>query len=303
MEITKRSYSSSANLGPGYDILSLSHSAFYDSVRIEANNKNGNIKIISANTPEDPNMNTAGLSVKKIMQDRGINDGLNIYIDKGIPIGLGLGSSGASSSAAVKAFDELFDLKLSKDEMVYYSMQGEIAACGSAHPDNVSSGIYGGMTLISSNNPVKVKKIKVNYNLKLLLVIPELDLKNKTEYARSLVPKNIDMASHVKHMSYISTMIYGIMSGDRESIRLGMNDDIVETSRSPLFPYYKHVKDKAIENNAISACVSGAGPTMLILIDEYTKKNDLLAGVKNIMNSFGMVFRIIETDIMEEYND
>jgi len=239
----------------------------------------------------------------KIMEDKNINEKINIYIDKGIPIGLGLGSSGASSSAAVKAFNELFDLNLNNDEMVYYSMYGEIAAAGSAHPDNVSSGIYGGLTLISSNNPVKVKKIDINYDLKLLLIIPEIDIKNKTMYARSLVPENLNIKEYVKNSGYLATLIYGFIKGDRESIRYGMNDEIVEKARKIMFPYYDNIKEKAIKNNAVSACVSGAGPTILIFIDEYSNKNNILKDIENIMYSFKTNYKIIETDIMEGYYD
>ncbi len=301
MESEKISYSSSANLGPGYDILSLSHKAFFDKVRIETSNGSEKIMIISENTPLNPEKNTAGLSIMKIMEDKNINEKINIYIEKGIPIGLGLGSSGASSSAAVKAFNELFDLNLSNDEMVYYSMYGEIAAAGSAHPDNVSSGIYGGLTLITSVEPLNVKKIDINYDLNILLIIPEMNMNNKTMYARSLVPKTVDMTDHIKNSEYLSELIYGFLKGDRNSIRYGMNDVIVERARSPMFPYYYAIKEKAIKNNAISACISGAGPTILIFIDEYSDKNNILNDVKNIMSSFKTDYKIIETDIMEGY--
>ncbi len=303
MESEKISYSSSANLGPGYDILSLSHRAFFDRVKIETSNGNERIRIISEKTPLNPEKNTAGLSIMKIMDDKNINEKINIYIEKGVPIGLGLGSSGASSSAAVKAFNELFDLNLNKDEMIYYSMYGEIAAAGSAHPDNVSSGIYGGLTLITSSDPLRVKKIDINYDLKLLLIIPDVSMYNKTRYARSLVPKQIDIRDHVKNSGYLATLIYGFTSGDRDSIRYGMNDGIVEKARSAMFSYYYDIKEKAIKNNAISVCVSGAGPTILIFIDEYSNKNNILNDIKNIMYSFKTGYKIIETDIMEGYYD
>ena len=302
MEVTKRSYSSSANLGPGYDILSLAHMAFFDSVTLKKTGENS-IKIISDSTPENPENNSAGLGVLKILEDKGINQGLELKITKGVPIGLGLGSSGASSSAAVKAVNELLGLDMSPDEMVYYSMYGEIAACGSAHPDNVSSGIYGGLTLISSTSPVKVRKIKINYDMKLILIIPEANIKKKTQQARSMVPANISMAEHVLHSSRISTMLYGFMNGDRDAIREGMMDDIVEKSRESMFPYYREIRDKAISGNAVSSCVSGAGPSILIFTDENTKKDKIISDVKRIMDSYELKYNIKETSILEEYND
>ncbi|WP_276929085.1 homoserine kinase [Ferroplasma acidiphilum] len=302
MEVTKKSYSSSANLGPGYDILSLGHKAFFDSVTVKHNNSNG-VKIISNSTPEEPDKNTAGLSILKIMEDKGIKTGLDITIKKGVPIGLGLGSSGASSSAAVRSVNELLDLGMGKDEMVYYSMYGEIAACGSAHPDNVSSGIYGGLTLISSTSPVKVKKIDINCDFNLVLVIPDISMKNKTRYARSIVPQSIKMEEHIVHTSRISTMLYGFMKGDRDAIREGMNDDIVERSREAMFPFYRDIKEKVINRNAVSACISGAGPTMLIFTDDKTRKDEMLGDIKNVMGSYNTDYSIRETGILEGLDD
>ncbi len=298
MEVTKKSYSSSANLGPGYDILSLGHMAFFDSVAIKENNT-GKVRIISNSTPGEPDKNTAGLSVLKIMEDKGIKTGLDLTIKKGVPIGLGLGSSGASSSAAVRSVNELLNLGMGKDEMVYYSMYGEIAACGSPHPDNVSSGIYGGLTLISSISPVKVRKIDIDCNLKPVLVIPDASIKDKTRYARSIVPQSIKMQEHIIHTSRISTMLYGFMKGDRDAIREGMNDDIVEHSREALFPFYRNIKDKAIKRNAVSACISGAGPTMLIFTDDKTEKDEMFNDVKNIMEAYHTGYSIRETKILE----
>ena len=302
MEVTRRSYSSSANLGPGYDILSLAHKAFFDSVTVKKTGGTG-IKIISDSTPENPENNSAGLSVLKILGDRGIKDGIEVRINKGVPIGLGLGSSGASSSASVKAVNELFELNMSSDEMVYYSMYGEIAACGSAHPDNVSSGIYGGLTLISSTSPVRVRKVKINYEMSLLLIIPYSHMEKKTQQARSMVPDKISMTDHVLHASRISTMLYGFMNGDRDAIREGMMDDIVEKSREALFPYYRQIREKAIAGNAISTCVSGAGPSILIFTDENTKKDEIISNIDRIMKSYNVDYNIKETSILEDYDD
>lgn len=301
MEVTKRSYSSSANLGPGYDILSMAHKAFFDAVSVNKTD-NGKIKIISDSTPEEPKKNTAGLSILKLLEDKGIKCGLELKIKKGVPVGLGLGSSGASASAAVKAVNELMNLGMGMDEMVYYSMYGEIAACGSAHPDNVSSGIYGGLTLISSNSPVKVRKIELNLEAELLLVIPDQDKKEKTRYARSIVPDTIKMEEHVLHSSRISTMLYGFMKGDRDAVREGMNDDIVERSREAMFPFYRKIKENSLKRNAISACVSGAGPSILIFVDQHTAKKELINDIKDVMNLYGS-YNIKETTIQEGYDE
>ncbi|AAT43061.1 homoserine kinase [Picrophilus oshimae] len=296
------SYSSSANLGPGYDILSMGHDAFYDEVEVLEDHSNG-IRISGDGIPLDYKKNTAGLSASMILNDYGIKTGIKINIKKGIPAGLGLGSSGASAAAAVRAINKLFNLGMSHDEMVHYSMHGEIAACGSAHPDNVSSGIYGGITLVQSKNPVKIKKLKINLNFSILLVIPELFMENKTMYARSLVPSKITMDEHIESTQRLSSLISGLITGDRDLVSYGMNDNIVERARIKMFPYYYDLKRRVIENNAISACISGAGPTVLILYDDKSDYNGILRSVDDVMRSYNIKYILKKSRIMEAYND
>jgi len=97
-------YSSTANLGPGFDVFGLGLDFFYDTVSIhKLATKNGKIKIAldkNVNIPSSAKQNSASLSVMKIAQKFKIRNDLEIRITKGVPIGLGLGSSAASSAAA-----------------------------------------------------------------------------------------------------------------------------------------------------------------------------------------------------------
>ncbi|MEM4912163.1 MAG: homoserine kinase, partial [Metallosphaera sp.] len=116
MECKKaRAYSSSANLGSGFDILSMAHTAFFDTVEICVENKNSGDIVIESNSniPLEPTKNSATYPIVRIMEERGIKASLRVKVIKGIPEGLGLGSSGASAAAAVMAFNNLFKLNLS----------------------------------------------------------------------------------------------------------------------------------------------------------------------------------------------
>jgi homoserine kinase len=107
--------SSTANLGPGFDVFGLGLDVFYDTVSIhKLVTKNARIKITldkNVSIPYTVKQNSASLSVMKIAQKFKIRNDLEIRITKGVPIGLGLGSSAASSAAAVIAFNELFQCK------------------------------------------------------------------------------------------------------------------------------------------------------------------------------------------------
>ncbi|MHB8562079.1 MAG: GHMP family kinase ATP-binding protein, partial [Thermoplasmataceae archaeon] len=100
-KITVKAFSTSANLGPGYDVLALAHNAFRDDLVMEKNPNSpyGSIKIIADGVPEEVEKNSAGLSLLKLFHHYGIKESVKIHIRKHVPIGAGLGGSGCSSAS------------------------------------------------------------------------------------------------------------------------------------------------------------------------------------------------------------
>lgn len=297
--VTCIAYSSSANLGPGYDVLAIAHSAYYDKVSLTElkGTENGKIRIIGNDVPEIPEHNTAGLSLIKLFEDKGIKESIEIKIKKGVPHGLGVGSSGASASAAVCAANELFNLDLTMDEMVYYAMQGEVASSGTPHADNVGASLYGGMIIVQSLNPLRIKKIKITDHFNFLMIIPHSYIQGKTRKAREMVPKRIETTKYVENSRYLSSLISGFVYEDRDLIREGMNDSIIEVSRQSLFPFYKEIKEFALKHGAAGACISGAGPTILIVSDGQTEEEKIIEESKNIIHRYGIESSYVRSSI------
>ena len=231
--ITSVAYSSSANLGPGYDVLAIAHNAFYDRVTVTDDERVGGdqVRIVSDNTPHRAENNTAGLALLNLLNEKGLKNRITIKIEKGIPFGLGLGSSGASSAAAVYSANVLLNLGLSLEELTYYAMKGEVAASGSPHADNVSASIFGDLVLVNSVNPLKVRKLKVSEKFSFLAIMPHVFIQNKTKMAREMVPGKVEMTKVVQNTRYLSSLIAGLVTGDRELVREGMNASIVEQAR------------------------------------------------------------------------
>jgi len=288
--------SSSANLGSGFDILSLAHDAFFDEV--EACIADGGVKVITegnSDIPNDPTKNSAGFAVMSLLKDHGIKDGVVLKVRKGIPAGLGLGSSGASAAAAVAAVNSLFSLSLSKDSLVKYSMMGEGAVAGSPHPDNVAASIFGGFVAVVGERTLN---LNVEYkDLRFLLFIPNQVSKDKTKKARELVPKTVEMSNYVKNMKYGFSLVLGLERGDRDLIRNGLNDEIVEKARLPMFPYYPKLKEISISRNAIGACVSGAGPSVIVFVDGDSDVKSIEAEGVKLMESMGYQSQVKEAKI------
>ena len=105
--ITVKAPSSTANLGPGFDVFGLAIDAFFDEITLTKIKKG--IRIITdEDIPTNPENNTAGLVVKNMKKKFRVSNGIEIKIKKGIPAGFGMGSSAGSAAAAAVAFDKLF---------------------------------------------------------------------------------------------------------------------------------------------------------------------------------------------------
>ncbi len=292
-------YSSSANLGPGFDTLGLAHDASRNRVKLELLEPSGKIELalVCDGLPTNPKENTASLAIEKVLASRGIKGRFRVTVNNEIPMGLGLGCSGASAAAAVVATDALLDLDLTMDEKVYFAMLGETASSGTPHADNVAASIYGGLVSVQSTEPMKVKPIEVKDNFSFLTVVPAIRIQSKTKLSRSLVPGEISMAKHIEQIRHTSLLLHGFMSGDRESLRFGMNDEIVEKARLAMFPFYPEIKIKALKQDAAGVCISGAGPSILMTVDHNTNVDSIINEVQNVMNKSELKYSIYRSKI------
>src|SRR5208283_369149 len=138
--------------------------------------------------------NSAGAVCLAMAEDCGIRGSITIDISKGVPIGMGMGSSGASAAAAAVAMSELFDLGMGSDDLIFYAGKGEEAASGAAHYDNVSASVLGGFVVVVAGSRPSAIRFDAPENMSLCIVTPVVKLpERKTEYARSLVPKTVEL--------------------------------------------------------------------------------------------------------------
>lgn len=261
-KITVRAPSSTANLGPGFDVFGLAIDAFYDEITL-SRTKNG-IKIITTdNIPTNPENNTAGLVVKNMKKKFKIKDGIEIKIKKGIPAGFGMGSSAASAAAAAVAFDKLFELKLDGNSLVEFAGYGEKASAGSVHYDNVAASVLGGFVIVKTN-PLDVIRIEPPSNLRMCIAVPKLEVpKKKTKVSRGVLPKSIKLTDSVLNLSNAAGIVAGFMRKDPELIGNSIKDVIVEPARQHMIPGFTKVKQNAIKAGALGVTISGAGPSVI----------------------------------------
>ncbi len=292
MSFKAKAPASTANLGPGFDVLGLALDAMFDTVEVNLTRE----RVItievdgveSSLIPPDPEKNTSGLVASEFLKVYADDMGLDIHITKGVPQGVGLGSSGASAAATAFALNAVLGLNLPKNRLVELAASGEIASAGAAHADNVAPSLLGGFTVIHSYEPLEVVSFPPP-DLTFALAVPTT-LKKTTRNARAVIPKAIELRKMIQNLGSASTVVAGILLSDPTLVGKGMlGDAVVEPARAPLYTGYYRVRKMALEAGAEGVALSGAGPTMIAVVDtEKVNPHSVASAMRNAFESEGV---------------
>ncbi len=256
-----------ANAASGFDVLGFALQKPGDIVICSLSEKAGiNISPLSgiyAKLPTDPKLNTAGVAVQALLDAHQINPGLNLEIQKGVPIIGGMGSSASSAVAAVVAVNELLGLSIPTIELLPFILESERSATGVPHADNAAPSLLGGFTLIHTLNPVDIVSLVTPDAFACALVHPDMHI--KTRDAREILPKMVSMKTATRQMAHIAGFVTGLFTENLELISRSLVDELAEPHRRSLIPGYQTVKDAALEQGALGCGISGSGPSMFAL--------------------------------------
>lgn len=256
-----------ANVSCGFDIFGFAVEAPADEVVVTLKDKPGvTISKITGDEgrlPLESSRNTSGVAVQEYLKAIGSNRGAEIVLHKNLPLGSGMGSSAASSVAALVAINHLHDSPYTREQLLPFAMEAERIACGSAHADNVAPSLLGGFVLIRSYSPLDVTRIPTPDGLYCTLVHPHLEL--KTEDSRRVLKSAIPMKDAITQWGNIAGLVVGLMKPDFGLITRSLQDVIAEPIRSVLIPGFDHIKSVSIKNGALGCGISGSGPTIFSL--------------------------------------
>jgi homoserine kinase len=201
--------------------------------------------------------------------------GFDMRIEKGIPLGSGLGGSAASAVAAVVAANALLPKPCTKLELLKFAMHGEAVASGSMHVDNIAPSLFGGLVLtVGIDNP-HVKQIPVPRAVRAVMVHPHLFL--STKEARSILRSSVAMSDFVWQTAHLAGFISGCYTDDIELIRASLEDVVIEPQRQTLIPGFPDVRRAAMATGALGCSISGAGPTVFAWALEHQAAQVLAA--------------------------
>jgi homoserine kinase len=267
------------NVAVGFDILGFSIDVLGDQVAAKRTEKAGvsiaQIKGVVGDLPLEAAQNTAGRAVQVLLARAGAPFGVELTIEKGIPLGSGLGGSAASAVAAVVATNALLPTPFGNLDLLKFAMQGEAVASGSLHVDNIAPSLFGGLVLtVGIDNP-RVKQIPAPVGVRAVVVHPHMFL--ATKQARAVLSRTVDMSDFVWQTANLAGFISGCYTDDLDMIRESFEDVVIERQRKSLIPGFADVRAAALAHGALGCSISGAGPTVFAWAQEALAPNVLAA--------------------------
>jgi homoserine kinase len=235
---------STANLGPGFDVLAAALSRHLELEVVET----GRFAIVTDLALRRDRTNLIVRAFECVHPA----DDFEFRVASTIPLSGGFGSSAAGIVAGLLAARELFGASV---EML--SVAHEIEG----HPDNVAASLSGGIVICDGDS---VHRIEPPAGLEAVMVVPGRPV--RTARAREALPAEVPLGDAVANVASVSKLVLGLATGDLELVAAGLGDRLHQPYRAHLYPRSAELVRRAPEIGALGATISGAGPTVLVWV-------------------------------------
>ena len=242
---TVRVPASSANLGPGFDVMGAALDLHMEVDVVETGE-------FAVHTDLQIARDRRNLIVRGFAALHS-PDAFEFTIRSDIPLSGGLGTSAAAIVAGLVAADSIFELGA---DLLAEATRLE------GHPDNVAAALLGGFVLCSDGH---AERFDPPPDLECLLVVPEQAV--RTQKAREALPSRIPVPDAVFNIAHASLLVLGLARGDLGLVARGLGDRIHQPRRAHLYPRSWELVQGAKDLGALGATISGAGPTVLVWCD------------------------------------
>lgn len=247
---------SSANLGPGFDTVAL---ALEITCRVVAEAADEWSVVHHGPHRPNPADNDAVLEAAKAAVGKDAPLALEVFND--IPLGRGLGSSAAAlvagAAAALRAVHDDADLELVL----------RVASGIEGHLDNVAAAVAGGLVAAVGGG---VQPLELHDSLQVVVAVPSRKL--PTKWARQVLPETIDHDAAARSVSRVVALIEAFRTASPTLFAAAAGDELHEAPRGPLFPESEDLIFSARSAGALHACWSGAGPAILAVVTDVSRR-------------------------------
>jgi homoserine kinase len=233
---------SSANLGPGFDVLAAALALHVDVEVVETGR-------FGVHTDLSIARDHRNLVVRGFARLHPADD-FEFRITSDVPLSGGLGTSAAAYVAGLMAADSIFEL-----DADVLALASELEG----HPDNVAAALLGGFVICADG---EATRFDPPAGLEAVLVVPRRSV--RTAKARAALPAEVPMADAVFNVAHSSLLVLGLAEGRLDLVARGLADRLHQPRRAALYPDSLALVERAAELGALGATISGAGPTVLV---------------------------------------
>ncbi len=234
----------SANLGPGFDVLGLALDLHLDVVL-------GDPSLDG----DDPHRNPA---LKGFRRAGGVGP---LGWTGAIPPGRGLGFSGAARVGGIIAAILQRGGSLAESHREVLAIGTELEG----HPDNVAASLYGGVVAAAGGHAVQIPLAPVISSAAVVLWVPPEE--TSTDESRTALPAQVPFGDAVFNVGRSSLLCAALAAGDVEALRAATEDRFHQDVRLALRPRSRSALDAALAAGAWCAWLSGSGPAIATLVD------------------------------------
>lgn len=252
---------SSANLGPGFDVLALALDLHLD---VEAREASKTTVSWSGEGVDEVPLNRKNLIVRAAQEPfagwtRPL-DGVELVVRNAIPIGRGLGSSAAGIVAGITWGAALRGLRMPAQRIL------ELAVPLEGHGDNLAAALYGGFCIaVIEDGGVRVHRLDWPARWRAVLFVP--DDVSPTHEARRLVPRRPAREDAVFNLGRVAEWVLACSRKDRSIVAGAMDDRMHQPGRARAYPYLDDAIAAAEQAGALGAALSGAGGSVIAVAD------------------------------------
>jgi len=252
---------SSANLGPGFDILALALD-LRCTVSVDPADE---WSVHSGKEPASP------ATAEMVRAVAGAAEPHSVRIDSNIPIGRGLGSSAALLVAAVAGIGgEL-------DRSAVFAAAGAVEG----HPDNVAAATFGGLVAVGADGIVN--RLTMHPSLRVVVAVPDEML--PTAGARAVLKPEIAREIAVRTAARLAMLLEGLRTAEAAPLAAALGDEIHEKPRRSLTETPARLIESARDAGAAYAAWSGAGPSVISLVMEDSLEQVVVALTETVGGS------------------
>lgn len=285
--ITAFAPATTSNLAIGFDILGFPLTTLGDKVSLIPK-ESPEVIIESINTsviPKDPDQNTASMVVKAMQEVYGLNHGFSMSIEKGIPLGSGLGGSAASAVAACIAMTPFIDDTISKEDLANFALQAESKVSGGLHGDNVIPSLFGGFCLIQNLSPLRIIQLP-SPSFTAVFIHPHMTI--ETKEARRVLKPEVDLKECIQQTANLAGFMAALYTNDNELLSQCCRDNLIEPMRSQLIPGFYEVQEAALSEGALACSLSGSGPTLFAFADSEQAAHQIAHAMQKTFATHGL---------------